>query len=119
MGILKVAQEPKHSNKAKPKEKIERKRKKGYFAGINIGESSTPTAIGEAELSNGRSKKNKLRSGRSYHVGCHSIERKHPKRGKEKEETEEETPILLPLTRRKLRRRLREREKTDQIENEI
>jgi len=38
-----------------------------YFARVDIGEDGTPTAMAEAELYNGRSKENELRSTRSHH----------------------------------------------------
>lgn len=86
------------------KVKTERKRKRGYFASINIGKNSTPTAIGEAELSNGGSKKNKLRSRRSYHVRCNSIKQIHPK-GRNGKNPKKRTNrrFSLPPARMKLR----------------
>lgn len=41
--------------------------KEEYFARVDIGENGAPTAMTEAELDNGGSKENKLRSTRSHH----------------------------------------------------
>lgn len=41
-----------------------------YFARVDIGEDGTPTAMAEAQLYNGRSKENELRSTRSHHFVC-------------------------------------------------